>query len=285
VVSENTDFSVECVTRARTSVLRGVVRLEHEAAWERVFSAVSADFDATGPDAYTIDVSEVVFMNSSAIRALATLVLSAKRARRRLSIVGRRSVPWQDRTLGSLSALYDGLEVRLTSPAKVPTLRREQEVWTIETPEGRTLRFKDAKGFVYLDLLFCQPERELHVLEIIGVDIAGDAGPVLDERAKAEYRERLAALREELAEAERFHDGLRASRAGEELEALTTELARAVGLGGRDRRIASDVQRARVNVQRCLKEVLKSIAKADPTLGRYLAATIKTGTYCSFKPL
>lgn len=107
----------------------------------------------------------------------------------------------------------------------------------------------------------------------------------MDERAKAEYRERLAELREELAEAERFHDGLRASRARDELDALTTQLARAVGIGGRDRRIASDVQRARVNVQRCLKEVLKSIAKADPTLGRYLAATVKTGTYCSFKPL
>jgi non-specific serine/threonine protein kinase len=69
------------------------------------------------------------------------------------------------------------------------------------------------------------------------------------------------------------------------MEALGQELASAMGLGGRDRRGASDVQRARVNVQRCVKEALDRIASADPSLGRYLAATVKTGTYCSFNPL
>ena len=69
------------------------------------------------------------------------------------------------------------------------------------------------------------------------------------------------------------------------METLGDELARATGLGGRDRRGASVVQRARVNVQRCVKEALDRVASADPALGRYLAATVKTGTYCSFNPL
>jgi hypothetical protein len=194
-------------------------------------------------------------------------------------------VPWQNRTLGSLSALYDGVEIRLVAPSTTPMLRREQELWAIDTPEGKTLRFKDSKGFAYLDQLLCRPGRELHVLEIIGADTAGDAGPVLDERAKAEYRDRLADLREDLSEAERFHDGPRATRAREEMEIIAGQVAGAVGLGGRDRRAASDVQRARVNVQRCLKETLDRIAKADQAFGRYLAATVKTGEYCSFRPL
>jgi hypothetical protein len=285
VKSDDADYSVECLTRARTAVLRGVIRLEHEETLEKVFSAVSAELDATGTDPYTIDVSEVVFMNSSAIRALAGLVMSAKRARRRMVIVGRQPVPWQNRTLGSLSALYDGVEIRLVAPSTTPTLRREQELWAIETPEGKTLRFKDSKGFAYLDQLLCRPGRELHVLEIIGAETAGDAGSVLDERAKAEYRDRLADLREDLNEAERFHDGSRATRAREEMEIIVGQLAGAVGLGGRDRRAASDVQRARVNVQRCLKETLDRVTKADQALGRYLAATVKTGEYCSFRPL
>jgi hypothetical protein len=285
VKSDDADYSVECMTRARTAVLRGVIRLEHEETLERVFSAVSADLDATGTDPYTIDVSEVVFMNSSAVRALAGLVMSAQRARRRLVIVGRKSVPWQNRTLGSLSSLYDGVEIRLVAPSATPTLRRELELWAIETSQGKTLRFKDSKGLVYLDRLLSNPGRELHVLEIIGAESAGDAGPVLDERAKADYRHRLGDLREELVEAERFNDEPRATRAREEMDTIAGQLAGAVGLGGRDRRAASDAEKARVNVQRCLKETLERIANADPALGRYLAATIRTGTCCSFKPL
>jgi hypothetical protein len=285
VMSDDADYSVECMTRARTTVLRGVMRLEHDVTLERVFSAVSADLDATGTDPYTIDVSEVVFMNSSAIRALAGLVMSAKRARRRMVIVGRQSVPWQDRTLRSLAALYDAVEIRLVTPSATPTLRRELELWAIETSEGKTLRFKDSKGLAYLDRLLSNPGRELHVLEIIGVETAGDAGPVLDERAKAQYKGRLADLREDLVESEQFHDSARATRVREEIDAIAGQLTGAIGLGGRDRRAASDAEKARVNVQRCLKETLERIANADPALGRYLTATVKTGTHCSFKPL
>jgi hypothetical protein len=288
--SEDIDYAVECRTRTRTAVLRGVMRLEHHVAHERVFAAIQRDLDATGIEPYTIDVSAVVFMNSSVLRALASLVLSAKRTRRSLTILGQHTVPWQERTLGSLSALYEDLQIRLEPrsipPASVtPTLRRDQEVWTLETPGGRTLRFKDSKGFAYLERLLGQPAQDVHVLELIGAEAAGDAGPILDERAKSQYRDRLTELGGELTEAERFHDGARATSLREEIDALTHELAGAVGFGGRDRRAASDVQRVRINVQRCLKDALDRVAEADPALGRYLAATVKTGTYCSFKPL
>lgn len=284
-MGSDADYSVECITRSRTAVLRGVIRLEHDATRERVFSTISADLDRTGNDRYTIDVSDVVFINSSGIRQLAMLVQSAKRSGRRLVIVGRESVPWQSRTLSSFSRLYDGIELRLVTASKTPTLRREGELWAIDSAEGRTLRLKDSKGLAYLERLFCQPGRELHVLEIIGTDLSGDAGPVLDEKAKAEYRERLDELREVIDEAEGFNDAPRSERAREEMQVLTQQLAEAVGPGGRDRRSASDVQRARINVQRCLKEALDRIGAADPALGRYLSATVRTGTYCSFRPL
>jgi hypothetical protein len=260
------------------------MRLEHDAARERVFSVINDDLAATGNDRYTIDVSDVIFMNSSGIRQLAVLVQSAKRSARRLVIIGRRTVPWQSRTLASFSRLYDGLELRLISPSKAPMLRREGELWAIESPEGATVRLKDSKGLVYLERLFCQPGREVHVLELIGMNGAGDAGPVLDEKAKTQYRERREELREVLDEAERLHDAARVERARDEMEALTQQLAEALSPSGRDRRGASDIQRARVNVQRCLKEALERIADADPALGRYLVATVKTGTYCSFRP-
>jgi hypothetical protein len=45
------------------------------------------------------------------------------------------------------------------------------------------------------------------------------------------------------------------------------------------------VERARINVQRRLKDTLESVAAADAALGRYLQATVKTGTFCSFMPI
>jgi non-specific serine/threonine protein kinase len=112
-----------------------------------------------------------------------------------------------------------------------------------------------------------------------------DAGAILDERAKQAYRRRVEELEDELSEGERMGDRGRTGRAREELEALAEQLASAVGLGGRDRKAASNVERARVNVQRRLKDAIRRIAEHDAALGRYLDATVRTGTYCVYMPV
>jgi tetratricopeptide (TPR) repeat protein len=166
------------------------------------------------------------------------------------------------------------------------TMRREGELWVIERGRAPAVRLRHGKGLLYLRYLIDQPGREAHVLELVGVEHqTGDAGTVLDPRAKAEYRQRLDDLKEELEEAERFGDRGRVARAQEEIEAIAEQLAGAVGLGGRDRRAASDVERARVNVQRRLKDAIDRISAADAGLGRYLGASIKTGIYCSYSPV
>jgi hypothetical protein len=37
-------------------------------------------------------------------------------------------------------------------------------------------------------------------------------------------------------------------------------------------------------VQRRLKDTIESVTAVDGALGRYLQATVKTGTFCSFMP-
>jgi transcriptional regulator with AAA-type ATPase domain len=172
------------------------------------------------------------------------------------------------------------------SHAREICLRREGALWVLDGPFGAPFRLKPSKGLAYLNELLSRPGQELHVLNLVGLDQgAGDAGPVLDARAKAEYEQRLDALREQIVEAEVFNDAGRADRAREQIEQLAAQLAGAVGLGGRDRRAASDAERARINVQRRLKDAIASIAEGDAELGRYLAATVKTGTYCSYTPV
>ena len=175
-----------------------------------------------------------------------------------------------------------------TPPRTAPRLElhREGDVWAITGSAGAPFRLKHAKGLGYLSYLLEQPGREVHVLELMGTEHqAGDAGPVLDPRAKAEYRRRLDDLRDQLEEAERFGDLGRVQRAQDEIEAIAAQLAGAVGLGGRDRRAASDAERARINVQRRLKGAIDRITAVDPELGRYLAATVRTGSTCAFVPI
>ncbi|MGZ3417331.1 MAG: ATP-binding protein [Polyangiales bacterium] len=163
-------------------------------------------------------------------------------------------------------------------------IEREGDVWRV-AGFGALVRIKDGKGIRYLERLVRERGRELHVLDLVGAEDEGDAGPALDDRAKAAYRSRLEDLRDALAEAEKFGDSDRAARARGEIDAIADELARGVGLGGRDRKAASTTERARINVQRRLKDVLDRIEAQAPALGRRLAASIQTGTYCSFVPV
>jgi non-specific serine/threonine protein kinase len=112
----------------------------------------------------------------------------------------------------------------------------------------------------------------------------GDAGPALDAQAKAAYRTRVQELRDELDEAESFNDPERAAAAREELAFVAAELSSAVGLGGRDRRVASASERARVNVTRALRREIRRIADQDADLGQELQTTVRTGTFCLYQP-
>jgi tetratricopeptide (TPR) repeat protein len=187
-----------------------------------------------------------------------------------------------------------------------PTMRRVGDVWTIEVA-GRTLHLNNGRGVRLLALLLVRPGEEIHCLDLVAaVDglppagprvqrsggqetsgrfgVQGGAGPTLDVKAKAAYRARIAALEEEIAEAQSLRDGARAGRARAELEFVGRELERAVGIGGRDRECGSHAERARVNVTRAIRSTLKRIAAYDDELGRELQDSVRTGTFCVYEP-
>ncbi len=169
---------------------------------------------------------------------------------------------------------------------RVRGLRRDGDVWALECEGGACLRLRDGKGMRYLERLMGAPGQEVHVLDLVGADEKpADAGVVLDAKAKDQYRARLEDLKDQLQEATRLGDPGRAARAQAEIDAIAESLASAVGLGGRDRVAASNVERARINVQRRLRDALDRIGALDPAVGRYLTAAVRTGTYCCFTPV
>jgi tetratricopeptide (TPR) repeat protein len=179
--------------------------------------------------------------------------------------------------------------------------RREGDYWLVAF-EGQTVRLRDLKGLRYLARLLGDPGREFHVRDLVAGEggwsgDAGrgtergpafssglDAGVWLDAQAKAAYRRRLAEIDEDIEEARAIRDDERSAQAAAERGFLLRELARAVGLGGRDRRAGSDSERARASVTRAVRQAMVRIHGHHPTLGEHLDRTIRTGTYCAYLP-
>lgn len=198
------------------------------------------------------------------------------------------------------AALLSGALHHLTEPSP-PTgvFRREGEYWRIAHGGGSCL-LKDMKGLRHLARLLAYPDREFHALDLVHLERGisrggpnpgedrqayvpgfGDAGELLDGRAKHAYRKRLAALRDELDTAD---DPELRARLHAEQDALASELASAMGLGGRDVKAASAAERARLNVTNRIKAAIAKIAAHHPPLGRHLDRAVRTGVFCSYRP-
>jgi tetratricopeptide (TPR) repeat protein len=190
---------------------------------------------------------------------------------------------------------------RAAAPATTSNVfRREGDYWTIVFDE-HTVRVRELKGMHYLARLLAEPDREFHVLDLAarassvdhgdGIQVGhvpgpalGDAGQMLDSRAKDAYRRRLEEIDDDIEQAHSNGDDERAAQADAERDFLLRELARAVGLGGRDRRAASASERARAGVTRAVRHAITRIAEHHRELGEHLSRTIRTGTYCAYAP-
>jgi tetratricopeptide (TPR) repeat protein len=176
--------------------------------------------------------------------------------------------------------------------------RREGDYWSVVF-HGHTVRLRDLKGLRYLARLLAEPGRDFHVLDLVAGHGPGsleagseggtsarrpdwDAGPMLDGRAKEAYRRRLAEIDEDIAEARAMGNEEQAAQAETERDWLVRELARAVGLGGRDRRASSASERARASVTRAVRHAVARIRRCHPSLGEHLDRAIRTGTYCAY---
>jgi tetratricopeptide (TPR) repeat protein len=210
---------------------------------------------------------------------------------------------WIERAL----AVRPASSIRVTAELSLSEFlfRRQGDYWTISF-KSETFRLKDVKGLHYIAHLLRHPGVEFSAVDLAHLTAAkgaevvpgqlraaskteirsdlGDAGTVLDAKAKADYRRRLGELREELEDSERLNDLGRKERLREEFELVTAELAGAIGLRGRNRKIASHLERARSMVTNRIRFSLSRIEALDSALGRHLNESIRTGYQCAYLP-
>jgi hypothetical protein len=169
--------------------------------------------------------------------------------------------------------------------------RRDGDVWTLGF-DGTTVGMPDSKGLADIHRLICNPGVEIAAIELVhgsGEDVARaksllGADPMLDEAARRAYRTRLESLEEEIdAALARNRDDLASSLEAERM-AIIGELASATGLGGRDRRLGDDAEKARKTVTARIRDALRRLDDRHPALAAHLRASVTTGNRCRYQP-
>lgn len=64
----------------------------------------------------------------------------------------------------------------------------------------------------------------------------------------------------------------------------SVRLARAFGLGGRERKASNPAEKARLNVTRAIRKATARLVEALPEAGAVLDRRVKTGVFCSYEP-
>ncbi len=182
-----------------------------------------------------------------------------------------------------------GLLRQLETPLHpVGLFRRQDGVWVVGL-DGTQALLPDSKGLRQLKHLLQSPEAEIAAGDLAALADGepretGRGEPVLDREAIAAYRKRLAALERLLAADEDALSDEQRERVRREHESVSRELSTSAGLGGRTRRLGSPDERMRVNVTRTLRAAIAEIETLCPALGRHLAASVGTGSYCRYRP-
>ncbi len=218
-----------------------------------------------------------------------------------LSLPGSAHVMWEGEQRGALSAMVEflgstlgreawatGEELADAALASGPSMRRRGDLWEIRYAD-RLVHVAQSKGLEDLAVLLANPNSDVRALDLMmqfAVDEVDDPGsdPVLDERARAEFAERVALLETELDKAQTDRDLGRVAILRREREFILAELERNVANLERARKFTGPAERARKAVTARVRAAADKIREVHAPLAAHLDASLRTGLMCSYRP-
>ncbi len=174
-------------------------------------------------------------------------------------------------------------------------LVRSGRHWSV-TWRGETKTLNHYVGLTYIAQLLANPGREIGALDLLSsfnsrddhttldqdaeLAVAGAEGSeeVIDQSARQQYQTQIAALH-----AKKRSLGLSFEEQAEFVN-LQKELRRAIGLGGKARRVAGPQERARSNISKAIGRVESSLAEVMPSLAMHLQRCIRRGAVFVYAP-
>lgn len=167
--------------------------------------------------------------------------------------------------------------------------RRLGQIWVLKF-EGEMKLMQDARGLFYVARLLAEPDRDVwcaHLLAAaVGIDpriTLGSSGPASDSPTMRKCKENLDDLREELDTAKASDDEGRIARIESDMQKITTQIARSMGLGGKIREI-TDVDKVRKSVSMAVSRAVESIRDEHQVLGKHLLSFLSSGTVFRYSP-
>ncbi len=185
--------------------------------------------------------------------------------------------------------------------------RQSGDMWEIAYTDGKGFHLHDLKGLHYIAYLLDNPGEDVSALDLekshpdspddtqamqisaaqldengLATSSTDDRQPVLDEKAKQEYKDKLESLQDEREQAEQLGDEKRLERINKKTDAISRELNSAQAIFGKSRIFANQNERCRKRVTETIRTSLVKLRTNHKELGEHLDASIKTGGYCSY---
>ncbi len=172
----------------------------------------------------------------------------------------------------------------------VPTFRLEGDFWKIWF-ENESTTLKNNVGLRHIAALLRSPGQQRHSADLLALEArhvgptpSGSAGEASDRTSLRNYKARLEAIANELAEAETDGDVHRQAELRQEAEQISGHLNSVTGLGGTPREAADDAEKARQAVSAAVRRAFKTLQKKHVGLSRHLNKHLKTGVFCCYEP-
>ena len=160
--------------------------------------------------------------------------------------------------------------------------QQQEHTWKVRYL-GKEAHLPHSKGMVDISNLLMRAGEEIKAEELLGGQISQASVKIIDKEALLSVKRRLEEIETLLVDA-LDEDTYETESLKREYDQLTQYINSAVDKKGRIRIKGSTSDKARSAVTQRIKSALKKIEKAHPELYKHLDVTIKTGTYCSYKP-
>ncbi len=104
-------YSVEYIKKDRLITFKGILRLQDKDEYREIFELLTQAANETTGLPLQLDMSELVFLNSSGISSLSMFIIKMRKLDKDISIRGNKSIPWQIKSLSNFQKLYGKVEI------------------------------------------------------------------------------------------------------------------------------------------------------------------------------
>ena len=159
----------------------------------------------------------------------------------------------------------------------------KEKVWELEF-NNQNIQIKDAKGLHTIYKLLQNPYKDFHCLDLMDSKVKENSVQTIDHKAKSAYLNRIRELQLEIDEAESFNQLEKIATLREEYDSILDHLSNSLSISGKARKIESTSEKARSAITWRIRNTIKKINQSHEDLASHLSSSLKTGTFCSYKP-